>query len=386
MNTPAFGQFFTDAYSANPALTSSTVPVSLSPQYDILSEIPQPHISAFSVPQATTTLPSAAMSYGISTIPISSHPSQQLLQPLHNAEMLSFLEPPGWGMLSTPAGFNTLSQPANIALVVSSSSPNGTPPLSHTIAAQSPLLQEYTASQSYPPTLSPAWQPSAPPTAYATSHSYVHSSTNPEFTRLHGPLNSLSATQSPNNSNILISGIVNYAPAQLVQGHFSGLRSVAGHSLGIHPACAAVSMSPSPSKTSENTSDSDSNQGSDLLVGPFKAEGGWKNQPRNSISRKQKKLFYMWLLENTRFPFPTENERVYLDIDHVSEKQFKYWFANIRCRQFTKRRDSEGNLYFAPNAKFYESCFRMGLVIPHAIPADVRRAIKQPRKCSMRRV
>ncbi|KAJ2131729.1 hypothetical protein GGF48_001393 [Coemansia sp. RSA 921] len=145
-------------------------------------------------------------------------------------------------------------------------------------------------------------------------------------------------------------------------------------------------MSPSPSKTSENTSDSDSNQGSDLLVGPFKAEGGWKNQPRNSISRKQKKLFYMWLLENTRFPFPTENERVYLDIDHVSEKQFKYWFANIRCRQFTKRRDSEGNLYFAPNAKFYESCFRMGLVIPHAIPADVRRAIKQPRKCSMRRV
>ncbi|KAJ2481809.1 hypothetical protein IWW56_001524 [Coemansia sp. RSA 2131] len=339
------------------------------------------------MPQAMTTPPSAAMlSYGIVDIPLS-HSSQQVPQPLHDVEMLNFLEPPGWDILSAPAGFNALSPPANIALVVSSSSPNGTPPLSHTIAAQSPLLAEYTASQSYPSTLSPAWQHSALPTAYATSHPYVQSSTSSEFTGLHSSLGSLSAAQSPNNSNFLISGMVNHAPAQqLVQGQSLGLRSVAGHTLGNH-TCAAPSMPPSPSKTSENHSDSDSNQGSDGLVGPFRAEGGWKNQPRNSISHKQKKLFYMWLLDNTRFPFPTENERLaYLDVDHVSEKQFKYWFANIRCRQFTKHRDSEGNLYFAPNAKFYESCIRMGLAIPHAIPADVRRVMKQPRKYSMRRL
>ncbi|KAJ2726515.1 hypothetical protein GGI07_000457 [Coemansia sp. Benny D115] len=107
----------------------------------------------------------------------------------------------------------------------------------------------------------------------------------------------------------------------------------------------------------------------------------WKNQPRNSISRRQKIAFYQWLLENTRFPFPSENDRMgRLAIDGISEKKFKYWFANIRCRQFTKHRDPNGEMYFEPNAKFYESCLRLKLVIPHAIPEEIRCTIKRLNK------
>ncbi|KAJ1811991.1 hypothetical protein LPJ56_004069, partial [Coemansia sp. RSA 2599] len=107
----------------------------------------------------------------------------------------------------------------------------------------------------------------------------------------------------------------------------------------------------------------------------------WKNQPRNSISRRQKIAFYQWLLENSRFPFPNENDRLgRLAIDGISEKKFKYWFANIRCRQFIKHRDINGEMFFEPNAKFYESCLRLKLVIPHAIPAEIRSSIKRLNK------
>ncbi|KAJ2613151.1 hypothetical protein H4S08_002363 [Coemansia sp. RSA 1365] len=130
--------------------------------------------------------------------------------------------------------------------------------------------------------------------------------------------------------------------------------------------------------------DSESDIGSDANIVPrrrLKAEGNWKNQPRNSISKKQKKIFYSWLLDNTSFPFPTEDERLNsLVVDTISEKQFRYWFANIRCRQFTKRRDSKGGQFFTPNAKFYESCSRIGLQIKHNIPASIRRDMKLQRR------
>ncbi|KAJ2685809.1 homeodomain super, partial [Coemansia spiralis] len=109
------------------------------------------------------------------------------------------------------------------------------------------------------------------------------------------------------------------------------------------------------------------------------------NRPRNSISRVQKQIFYSWLLDHTANPFPSENERIgVLAHDSMTERQFKYWFANIRCRQFTKHRDLEGNLYFVPAAKFYESCIRLGLPINHEIPATVQRDMKLPRQPSRR--
>ncbi|KAJ2707702.1 hypothetical protein FB645_000475 [Coemansia sp. IMI 203386] len=111
------------------------------------------------------------------------------------------------------------------------------------------------------------------------------------------------------------------------------------------------------------------------------SSANWKNQPRNSISRRQKIAFYQWLLENSRFPFPNENDRLgRLAIDGISEKKFKYWFANIRCRQFTKHRDVNGEMFFEPNAKFYESCLRLKLIIPHSIPVEIRRTIKRLNK------
>ncbi|KAJ1724728.1 hypothetical protein LPJ53_001011, partial [Coemansia erecta] len=108
------------------------------------------------------------------------------------------------------------------------------------------------------------------------------------------------------------------------------------------------------------------------------SSANWKNKPRNSITRRQKIAFYQWLLANARFPFPTENDRLgRLAIDGISEKKFKYWFANIRCRQFTKHRDGNGEMYFVPNAKFYESCMRLKIAIPYAIPDEIRAMIKR---------
>ncbi|KAJ1733988.1 hypothetical protein LPJ61_001297 [Coemansia biformis] len=146
------------------------------------------------------------------------------------------------------------------------------------------------------------------------------------------------------------------------------------------------------SGTSENHSDNDeseSSQGSEEHT-DARARANrpayWKNRPRNSISRTQKRLFYSWLLEHTRFPFPTENERAgVLAHDPISERQFKYWFANIRCRQFTKHRDPDGNLYFVPSAKFYESCIRLGLPIGHEIPSDVRQGMRILHRSSSRK-
>ncbi|KAJ2661913.1 hypothetical protein IWW48_002144 [Coemansia sp. RSA 1200] len=116
------------------------------------------------------------------------------------------------------------------------------------------------------------------------------------------------------------------------------------------------------------------------------SSASWKNQPRNSISKRQKLVFYRWLLENERFPFPNDDERLgHLAVDAMTEKQFKYWFANIRCRQFIKHRSSTGEFFFTPNAKFYESCLRLRIDIPGSIPVDIRRAMRRPRrpsKCS----
>ncbi|PIA18106.1 hypothetical protein COEREDRAFT_85567 [Coemansia reversa NRRL 1564] len=138
------------------------------------------------------------------------------------------------------------------------------------------------------------------------------------------------------------------------------------------------------SETGGEAEDSESDIGSDASIVHrcrLKTEGNWKNQPRNSISKKQKKIFYSWLLNNTSFPFPTEDERLNtLVVDTISEKQFRYWFANIRCRQFTKRRDSKGGQFFTPNAKFYESCSRIGLQIKHSIPASIRQNMKLQRR------
>ncbi|KAJ2538016.1 hypothetical protein EV175_006555 [Coemansia sp. RSA 1933] len=109
----------------------------------------------------------------------------------------------------------------------------------------------------------------------------------------------------------------------------------------------------------------------------------WKSQPRNSISKRQKLVFYKWLLENTRLPFPSDEERLgRLAIEPLSEKQFKYWFANIRCRQFIKHRNPNGGFFFTPNAKFYESCLRLKIEIAGCIPVDVRRVMRKPRRSS----
>ncbi|KAJ2764660.1 hypothetical protein IWQ56_004405, partial [Coemansia nantahalensis] len=114
--------------------------------------------------------------------------------------------------------------------------------------------------------------------------------------------------------------------------------------------------------------------------------GYWKNRPRNSISRTQKQIFYAWLLEHTSNPFPSDNDRMgVLYHDAMTERQFKYWFANIRCRQFSKHRNNDGNLYFMPAAKFYESCIRLGLPINHEIPAEIQREMKFPRRQGGRR-
>ncbi|KAI7833189.1 hypothetical protein BX661DRAFT_179325 [Kickxella alabastrina] len=95
----------------------------------------------------------------------------------------------------------------------------------------------------------------------------------------------------------------------------------------------------------------------------------WKSQPRNSISRMQKMEFYRWLIKNIHFPFPSEEDRLgQLAVDEISERKFKYWFANIRCRQFNKNRKANGEIFFVPNAKFYMSCLRLKLPIPQDIP------------------
>ncbi|KAJ2588599.1 hypothetical protein EV177_009393, partial [Coemansia sp. RSA 1804] len=113
------------------------------------------------------------------------------------------------------------------------------------------------------------------------------------------------------------------------------------------------------------------------------SSASWKNQPRNSISKRQKLVFYRWLLENERFPFPNDDERLgHLAVDAMTEKQFKYWFANIRCRQFIKHRSPTGEFFFSPNAKFYESCLRLRIDIPGSIPVDIRRAMRRPRRPS----
>ncbi|KAJ1796726.1 hypothetical protein LPJ59_003573, partial [Coemansia sp. RSA 2399] len=113
------------------------------------------------------------------------------------------------------------------------------------------------------------------------------------------------------------------------------------------------------------------------------SSSSWKNQPRNSISKRQKLVFYKWLLENTRFPFPSDEERLgRLAVEPMSEKQFKYWFANIRCRQFVKHRSPNGEFFFTPNAKFYESCLRLKIEISGCIPVDVRRVMRKPRRSS----
>ncbi|KAJ1941528.1 hypothetical protein GGF37_003511, partial [Kickxella alabastrina] len=57
-----------------------------------------------------------------------------------------------------------------------------------------------------------------------------------------------------------------------------------------------------------------------------------------------------------------------LAVDEISERKFKYWFANIRCRQFNKNRKANGEIFFVPNAKFYMSCLRLKLPIPQDIP------------------
>ncbi|KAJ2713697.1 hypothetical protein H4R23_005917 [Coemansia sp. Cherry 401B] len=377
------GGLLAGIHPANPAFAGNNmVPASLRPQYDAHSGAGQPPFPAF--PGSHPMAP-----YGI---PLGPQPSP------HDSEMLALPEPSSWSMLSASAGpsVGVLSPPANIAQVIASGSPGGAVLSSDTIGAQNPLLATYAAPHAYYPPASLGWHQSAPTTAYGESHSHYQSPTGSEFPTFPLPLRPLSATQSPTNNSFLLSGMANpagAAPAQTL--HFpahgqSELRRVADRSFGALAQSIGTSLSPSPSRallTGSDNDDSESNQESDVLVGPFRAEGSWKNQPRNSISRKQKKAFYRWLLDNTRFPFPSETERLsQLAVDLVSEKQFKYWFANIRCRQFTKHRDAEGNLYFAPNAKFYESCIRLGLAIQHEIPADVRRDMKHPRKHSMRRM
>ncbi|KAJ1647434.1 hypothetical protein J3B02_000383 [Coemansia erecta] len=156
-----------------------------------------------------------------------------------------------------------------------------------------------------------------------------------------------------------------------------------GHSFGVGSSSDLRGMATASSACANlNGSDSDdiSDNGS-RSPGNRDTAVNWKNQPRNSISRRQKIIFYQWLLENSRFPFPNENDRLgRLAIDGISEKKFKYWFANIRCRQFTKHRDINGEMFFEPNAKFYESCLRLKLIFPHAIPAEIRSSIKRLNK------
>ncbi|KAJ2781764.1 hypothetical protein H4R18_002677 [Coemansia javaensis] len=137
---------------------------------------------------------------------------------------------------------------------------------------------------------------------------------------------------------------------------------------------------PGAAGSCSNDSDSDGSHGGSPRASVTRG-ASWKNRPRNSVSRPQKRIFYSWLLDHTRLPFPTEEERTgVLAHDPMSERQFKYWFANIRSRQFTKHRDAEDALYFVPNAKFYESCIRLGVHIPHDIPPDIRRTMRLPRR------
>ncbi|KAJ2157615.1 hypothetical protein GGF46_004385 [Coemansia sp. RSA 552] len=109
----------------------------------------------------------------------------------------------------------------------------------------------------------------------------------------------------------------------------------------------------------------------------------YRNLPRNSVSREQKICNYRWLLRNMRHPFPTEaDRRGCLAVDDITQTQSKNWFANVRCRQFTKHRDAQGNIFFQPQAKFYESCQRLGLAIPADIPPEIRQDIRRPRRMS----
>ncbi|KAJ1992458.1 hypothetical protein GGI25_000129 [Coemansia spiralis] len=148
------------------------------------------------------------------------------------------------------------------------------------------------------------------------------------------------------------------------------------------PGRLAARASPSSVGSSDEDDFSTASCGGPIRI-PTKARGtsAWKNQPRNSISKQQKLVFYQWLLQNTRFPFPTDDDRCnILAVDRMSEKQFKYWFANIRCRQFVKHRGDNGEFYFTPNSKFYESCLRLKLDIPGCVSLDVKRSMRKPRK------
>ncbi|KAJ2455224.1 hypothetical protein EV183_000959 [Coemansia sp. RSA 2336] len=336
-------------------------------------------------PNAATSSQSLNMlAYGIAELPLDSQASGQ-----HNGESQGVSEASAWNWLAATPEPNILSPPPVFAQAATS---NGISPASCTFAAHNPLLATC-ASQIYSPSVSATWPQSLPATAVGASfpRSETPASTEPAMFQ---SLSSLTASQSPRNASFLSSAFGN---PSAVDGSAAQAYYPVHDTVTEQPAPAfrrsqtlqasyplsqthnMPSLSPSP------FSDSGSNQGGSDRAGPFKAEGGWKNQPRNSISRKQKRVFYKWLLDNTKFPFPTETDRLScLCIDQISEKQFKYWFANIRCRQFSKQRDPNGNLYFAPNAKFYESCLRLGLPIRHGIPPEIRQAMRLPRKNSLR--
>ncbi|KAJ1751827.1 hypothetical protein LPJ79_001787 [Coemansia sp. RSA 1821] len=336
-------------------------------------------------PNAATSSQSLDMLvYGIAELPPDSQAFEQ-----HNGEAQGVSEASTWSWLAGTPDPNMLSPPAAIAQAITS---NGLSPASCTFAAHNSFLATC-ASQIYSPSVSATWPQSLPATAVGTCFSSYQSPASSEPAMFQS-LSSLTASQSPKNASFLPSAFGN--PSALdgsaAQAYFpvSGPATeqpapVFRRSRTLQADCHLPQTQDMPSLSPSPFSDSGSNQGGSDRAGPFKAEGGWKNQPRNSISRKQKRVFYKWLLDNTKFPFPTETDRLScLCVDQISEKQFKYWFANIRCRQFSKQRDLNGNLYFAPNAKFYESCLRLGLPIRHEIPPEIRQAIRLPRKNSLR--
>ncbi|KAI8325332.1 hypothetical protein GQ54DRAFT_308499 [Martensiomyces pterosporus] len=130
----------------------------------------------------------------------------------------------------------------------------------------------------------------------------------------------------------------------------------------LQPSAVAASFADSQTAASADPDDGNDDDDSDP------ATSHSRSYSRSPVTKEQKWALYTWLIENVNYPYPREEDmNGLLNVDNMDAAKFKTWFANTRKRQFYKVRTSTGDKLFIPNTKFFETCRRLGIVVPSAL-------------------